>query len=102
LDTSYWDCVAFGQLAENVCASLSKGLAVIVTGKAAQRTWEAKDGTKRRSIEVTADEVAPSLRYATAKVSRADRSAPARDGGRAEPDPWATAEPGGFSDSPPF
>ena len=108
-DTSFWDCVAFGQLAENVAESVAKGTAVIVAGRAAQRTWETKEGEKRRSIEVTADEVAPSLRFATCKVARAERSkVPAGNGGRGrgpgggEADPWATESGGGYSDEPPF
>ena len=105
-DTSFWDCVAFGQLAENVAESLTKGTAVIVTGRAAQEEWETKDGQKRRSIKVTADEVAPSLRWASAKVARAERSRPAEDratsGQPAEADPWAADGPGGYSDQPPF
>jgi len=60
-DTSFWDVVAFSQLAENICESLAKGTAVLVTGRAAQEEWETKDGQKRRSIKVTADEVAPSM-----------------------------------------
>jgi single-strand DNA-binding protein len=103
-DTSFWDCVAFSQLAENVAESLVKGTAVIVTGRAAQEEWETKDGQKRRSIKVTADEVAPSLRFATCKVSKVARSRPADNGGRGqtEADP-RTAEPaGGYSDEPPF
>lgn len=55
--------MAFGQLAENAVESLVKGTAVLVTGRAAQEEWETKDGQKRRSIKVTADEVAPSLRF---------------------------------------
>jgi single-strand DNA-binding protein len=46
-ETSFWDCVAFGQLAENVAESLAKGTAVIVTGRAAQEEWETKVGQKR-------------------------------------------------------
>src|SRR6516164_6281318 len=75
-DTSFWDCVAFGQLAEHVAESLVKGTAVLVMGRAAQRTWETKEGEKRRSIEVTADEVAASLRFATCKVMKAERTRP--------------------------
>jgi len=105
-DTSFWDCVAFGQLAENLAESLGKGTAVIVTGRAAQEEWETKDGQKRRSIKVTADEVAPSLRWATCKVSKAERSRPTAGsggrGGQAEPDPWAAEPTGGYSDEPPF
>jgi single-strand DNA-binding protein len=106
-DTSFWDCVAFGQLAENIAESLTKGTAVIVAGRAAQRTWETKEGEKRRSIEITADEVAASLRFATCKVVKADRSKPANGNGRqeqrpTEPDPWASEPSGGYSDQPPF
>ncbi len=103
-DTSFWDCVAFGQLAENIAESLGKGTAVLVSGRAAQEEWETKDGQKRRSIKVTADEVAPSLRFATCKVAKVARSKPAANGGRgqAEPDPWASEPAGGHSDEPPF
>jgi single-strand DNA-binding protein len=91
--TTFWDVVAFGQLAENVAESLEKGTAVIVTGNAYQEEWEAKDGSKRRSLKVTADEVAPSLRFASAKVNRAERqSAPAASRSAAA-DPWAGDEP---------
>jgi single-strand DNA-binding protein len=104
-DTTFWDCVAFGQLAENVAESLDKGTAVLVTGRAAQEEWETKEGQKRRSIKVTADEVAPSLRWASAKISKAERSHPAEAraaGQHAEADPWASEGPSGYSDEPPF
>ena len=105
-DTSFWDCVAFGQLAENVAESLEKGTAVIVTGRAAQEEWTTKEGEKRRSMKVVADEVAPSLRWATAKISRVDRTRPAESkaaGTQAtEADPWASEPSGGYSDEPPF
>ena len=95
-DTSFWDCVAFGQLAENVAESLEKGTAVIVTGRAAQEEWETKDGQKRRSVKVTAEEVAPSLRWASAKISKAARAKPAAGNGnqgQADADPWASEPP---------
>ena len=105
-DTSFWDVVAFGQLAENAAESLVKGTAVPVSGRAAQEEWETKDGQKRRSIKVTADEVAPSLRFATAKVAKASRSRPAEcrvaGGQPAGADPWVADGPGGYSDEPPF
>ena len=76
-----------------------------MTGRAAQEEWETKDGQKRRSIKVTADEVAPSLRWASAKITRAERSRPAESrGGGSQPadaDPWAADGPGGYSDEPP-
>ena len=90
-DTTFWDVVAFGQLAENIAESLTKGTSVIVTGNAYQEEWEAKDGTKRRSLKVTADDVAPSMRSASVKVMKAERrDAPAHV--RTE-DPWANDEP---------
>ena len=103
-DTSFWDCVGFGQLAENIAESLGKGTAVIVTGRAVQEEWETRDGQKRRSIKVTADEVAPSLRFATCKVSRAARSKSEGNGGRGlgEADPWTSEPADGYSSEPPF
>jgi single-strand DNA-binding protein len=80
-DTTFWDVVAFGQLAENMAESLVKGSAVLVTGRAAQEEWTTKEGEKRRSMKVVADEVAPSLRFATAKVVRTERSKPTAGNG---------------------
>lgn len=74
-DTTWWNCTAFGPLAENLAESLEKGCAVIVTGRAASESWNDKNtGEKRTAMKVIADEVAPSLRFATAKVARAQRS----------------------------
>ena len=67
-----------------------------------QRSHETKADEKRTVYEVEVDDVGPSLRNASAKVARASRSAPSRDGNRTEADPWATADAGGFSDTPPF
>lgn len=93
-DTTFWDCVAFGDLANNVAESLEKGTAVIVTGNASSEEWEGKDGEKRRSMKVVADEVAPSLRFASAKVVKASRSitnGPAAS--KPAGDPWADDQP---------
>ena len=75
--TSFFDAVCWGQLAENVASSLTKGARVVVTGRLDQRSWETAEKEKRSKIEITADEVAPSLRYATASVTKAERTAPA-------------------------
>jgi single-strand DNA-binding protein len=75
-DTSYFDVVCWQQLAENVSASLQKGSRVIVTGRLDQRSWETESGEKRSKVEIVADEVGPSLRYATVMVERNER----RDG----------------------
>jgi single-strand DNA-binding protein len=52
---------------------LTKGMRVVVTGRLEQRTWETEDGEHRSKVEITADEVGPSLRYATADVQRVER-----------------------------
>ena len=92
-DTTFWDCVAFGQLAENCTESLEKGTAVVVTGNAAQEEWTTKEGEKRRSMKVIAEDVAPSLRFHSAKVVKAARSEAASRQSPRDDDPWANDEP---------
>jgi single-strand DNA-binding protein len=74
--TSFFNVTAWGQLGENAASSLSKGSRTIVTGRLEQRSYETQDGEKRSVVEVVADEIGPSLRWATAQVDRNDR----RDG----------------------
>lgn len=62
-DTSFFDCTAWEQTAENVTETLSKGMEVIVLGQMKQRPWEDKDGNKRTSWEVQVEAVGPSLRW---------------------------------------
>jgi single-strand DNA-binding protein len=71
--TSFFDVVCWGSLAENVSESLPKGARVLVTGRLDQRSWETQDGEKRSKIEVVADEVGPSLRWALAKPEKIER-----------------------------
>jgi single-strand DNA-binding protein len=96
------------QAAENVAESVAKGTRVVVHGKLRQRQYE-KDGQKRTVFELEADEVAVSLKFATAKVAKMQRSS--GQSGRASAvdsgDPWATATPAGggrgpVEDEPPF
>lgn len=105
-DTSFWNCTAFGALAENVCDSLSKGVAVLVTGRAAQESWEDKNtGAKRTAIKVIADEVAPSLRWVTAKIAKAERSGGNGTGRPQNAQPQQTSGWGdnsGYASEPPF
>lgn len=72
--TSFFDVTCWGQLAENAAASLTKGARVVVSGRLGQRSWETQDGEKRSKIEITADEIGPSLRFATCIVERIERS----------------------------
>jgi single-strand DNA-binding protein len=74
--TSFFDVVCWGQLAENAAQSLSKGSRVLVNGRLDQRSWETSERERRSKIEITADEVAPSLRWATATISKNERRGP--------------------------
>ena len=92
--TSFFNITAWGDLGENSAASLTKGSRVIVTGRLQQREYETREGEKRTIVEVIADELGPSLRWAQAQVERISRdSAPAGGGGggggsaAAAPDP---------------
>jgi single-strand DNA-binding protein len=113
-------CSVWRQAAENVAESLQRGTAVIVQGRLKQRSYETKEGEKRTVYELDVDEVGPSLRWATAKVTKASRgggggggfggSGGGSNGGGASggDDPWASApvggssSGGGWSDEPPF
>lgn len=112
-DALFMRVSAWRQLAENVAESVRKGHRVIVQGKLKQRSYETREGEKRTVVEMEADEVGPSLRYATAKVNKAERSGGSSGGGGgfgggastgAADDPWssAPAASGGFGDEPPF
>lgn len=112
-------CNVWRQAAENVAESLTKGMRVIVQGRLVQRSYETREGEKRTVVELQVDEIGPSLRYATAKVTRTQRSGGgggfsgggggggfSGGGGGfssgASDDPWATSGPSGASDEPPF
>ena len=126
-DAMFLNCSVWRQPAENVAESLTKGMRVIVQGRLKSRSYETREGERRTVFEVDVDEVGPSLRYATAKVTRTTggggggggwNNAPqgggsgggdqwssnqgqGGGGGRPQPpvnDPWATAQ----SDDPPF
>jgi len=71
--TSFFNVVCWREMAENVAESLGKGSRVVVTGRLEQRSWETENGDKRSVIEIVADEVGPSLRWATAQVNRNER-----------------------------
>ena len=73
-DTLFLRCSIWREAAESVAESLTKGTRVIVTGRLVQRSYETREGEKRTVYELQVDEVGPSLRYATAKVTRTQRS----------------------------
>src|SRR6188472_4445470 len=125
-DSLFLTCNVWRQAAENVAETLTRGMRVIVSGRLRQRSYETKEGEKRTVYEVEVDDVGPSLRNASAKVNRVARSGGdggygggqrssgggrssggqgggyGGGGGGAEPDPWASDSPGGYSDEPPF
>ena len=110
-------CNVWRQVAENVAESLTRGSRVIVSGRLKQRSFDTKEGEKRTVIELEVDEIGPSLRYATATVSKAARSGDGRGAGLGAgigagddragagrgdaPEPW-TVPVGGTSEEPPF
>ena len=71
--TSFFDVVCWRDLAENVALSLSKGMRVVVSGRIEQRSWKTDDGEHRSKVEIVADEIGPSLRFATADGQRTQR-----------------------------
>src|SRR5947207_14874517 len=73
-ETSFFDVTAWRQLAENVAESLTQGSRVVVVGRLRTNSWETAEGEKRSKIEIEADEVGPSLRWATAKPERQGRA----------------------------
>jgi single-strand DNA-binding protein len=105
-DALFLRCSIWRQAAENVAETLNKGARVIVQGRLKQRSYETREGERRTVYELDVDEVGPSLRYATAKVSKVTRSGGGGFGGgspapaAATEDPWASAPPA--DDEPPF
>jgi len=71
--TSFFDVVCWRELAENTALTLTKGARVVVTGRLEQRSWETEDGDRRFKVEIVADEVGASLRFATADVHKVER-----------------------------
>jgi single-strand DNA-binding protein len=72
--TSYFNIVAWGQLGENAASTLTKGMRVVVSGRLEQREYQNREGEKRTAIEINADEIGPSLRWATASIERNPRT----------------------------
>jgi single-strand DNA-binding protein len=122
-DALFLSCSVWRQAAENVAESLQRGMRVVVQGRLKARTYETREGEKRTVFEIEVEEVGPSLKYATAKVTRTTRSggnAGFSGGGQSssgaapsggDSDPWATPAPaqsapqggqqgGGFSGQP--
>jgi single-strand DNA-binding protein len=107
--TTAWDdgvamfmpCTAWRDLAEHVAESLTRGMRVIVTGRLTQHNWQTPEGEKRSRLQLEVDEIGPSLRFANAKVTKAQRGGNANGnsgggfggGAPAQDDPWASSGP---------
>jgi single-strand DNA-binding protein len=106
--TSFFDVSGYGSMAENAASSITKGARVVVTGRMEQRSWETESGEKRNAFEIVADEIAPSLRWATAVVTRTPRNEGGSGSGsgyadRPAPAPARTNEPSTYAfDEEPF
>ena len=121
-ETLFLRCSIWREAAENVAESLTKGMRVIAQGRLTQRSYETREGEKRTVVELQVDEIGPALRFASAKVTRAQRSGGggfgggggyggnaggpggqsgggqgggfgSSGGGQQQNDPWATAGP---------
>ncbi len=110
-ETLFMRCSVWRDAAENVAESLGRGTRVIVSGRLKSRSYETKEGEKRTVVELEVDEVGPSLRYASAKVTKTQRGGGGGfggggggfggqqggggyGGGRPDADPWATGPSG--------
>jgi single-strand DNA-binding protein len=102
-DTSFFGGTVWRDQAESVAESLTKGTRIIVTGRLEQRSWETQDGDRRSIVEVAIDEVGPSLRWATASVTRTARSGGGDfGGGGSAPPPGPVARDDYGPDEAPF
>lgn len=119
-DALFLRASCWAEFAENVAGSLTKGTRVVAQGKLKQRSFQDRDGNNRISIELDVDEIGPSLRYATASVTRTSGGAgggrPQQSsvgGGQAAEEPWAASggaasggdvwnSPGNYNDETPF
>lgn len=97
-DTVFMRCSVWREQAESIAESLTKGTRVIATGNLVSRSWEA-NGEKRTGMELQVDEIGPSLKYATAKVTKATKGGSGNHGAAPTGDPWAAAP---ATDEPPF
>lgn len=82
-ETSYFRVNCWRQLAENVAETLTRGARAVITGRLKFRQWETQDGETRSVVEIEAEEVGPSLRFATAKVEKVARGGGGGGGGAA-------------------
>jgi single-strand DNA-binding protein len=96
-ETLFMRCSIWREAAENVAESLTKGTRVIVQGRLVQRSFETREGEKRTVVEMQVDEVGPSMRYATAKVTRSQRGGGGFSGGSGGQGGYGGGQGGGYA-----
>ncbi len=101
-ETSFFGGTCWREMAESVAESLTKGTRVIVTGQLDQRSWETQEGDRRSIIEIRIDEIGPSLRWATATVTRTPRGGGDYGGGAPSQSPAPVAKDSWGPDEAPF
>ena len=101
-ETSFFGGTCWRDMAENVAESLQKGMRVIVTGRLEQRSWETQEGDKRSIIEVRIDDIGPSVRWATANVTRTPRGSGGGDWSPPDTPPSPVARTDFGPDEAPF
>jgi single-strand DNA-binding protein len=95
-ETLFMRCSVWREAAENVSESLTRGTRVVVTGRLVSRSWQTQEGENRTVMEMQVDEIGPSLRYATAKVTKAQRGSGQQGGwGGQQGGQPGGAQPGG-------
>lgn len=99
-DPEFYDITCWRQLAENVADTLTKGTRVIVNGRLQYRTWENDQGEKRTKVDIVADSIGPDLRWATAQITRNERSDSTSSSGQARSMHATPAAPVGADEEP--
>jgi single-strand DNA-binding protein len=102
--TTYMNVVAWDQLAENIAASLTKGARIMASGRLDVREYEGRDGAKRTSVDIVADEVGPTLRWATVSIEKTPSRGDGSGGGAQRParSPAPAADEPFYGDEEPF
>jgi single-strand DNA-binding protein len=106
-ETSFFNVVAWNALADNIAETISKGQRVLVVGRVDVRTWEKSDGTRGTSVDLVADDIGPSLKWATAEVTKAEKRQGSSGGGQQnasprQPKPPRQAPAPSYGDEEPF
>ena len=94
-EVSFFDVSCFRSLAENVAESITKGARVVIYGTLSQRSWENQEGERRSKVEIIADDVAPSLKWASAEITRNEFKGGGGGG------PQGASQPRAVSNQPP-